>query len=127
MKRMLLAFVTASLMLVHEAWAQDRTIAGRITSPEDGTGLPGVNVLVKGTTNGTVTDTDGNYTLSVPSGSNVLVFTFIGLATQEVEIGDRSTVDVQMASDIRQLNEVVVTALNIPRDKRSIGYAVQQV
>ncbi|WP_267292838.1 SusC/RagA family TonB-linked outer membrane protein [Parachryseolinea silvisoli] len=127
MKRMLLAFVTASLMLVHEAWAQDRTIAGRITSPEDGTGLPGVNVLVKGTTNGTVTDTDGNYTLSVPSGSNVLVFTFIGLTTQEVEIGDRSTVDVQMASDIRQLSEVVVTALNIPRDKRSIGYAVQQV
>ena len=65
------------------AWAQERMVSGKVTSPEDGSTLPGVNVVLKGTTNGTVTDADGNYKLNVPSAGGTLVFSFIGLQTQE--------------------------------------------
>lgn len=116
---LLLALITSV------AWAQERTVTGKVTSVEDGSGLPGVNVLVKGTTNGTVTDVEGKYSISVSSGK--LVFSFIGYVTQEVEIGERSTVDVQLASDVTQLSEIVVTAQGIDKDKKSIGYSVQTV
>jgi len=107
-------------------WAQDVAVAGKITSSEDGSALPGVNVVVKGTTNGTVSDATGSYSISAPA-TGTLVFTFIGLTTQEVPINNRTTVDVLMAQDVQQLSEVVVTALNIPREKASLGYATQQV
>lgn len=108
------------------AWAQDRIVTGKVTSAEDGSALPGVNVIVKGTTNGTGTDVNGNYSLSVPP-SAILVFSFIGLETIEVNVGDRTMVDVSIKSDVQQLSEVVVTALGISRDKSSLGYATQQV
>ena len=80
MKRILLVCLTAVLALASsELWAQDRAVSGKVTAAEDGSGLPGVNVVVKGTTNGTVTDSDGAYTLNVPAESQFLVFTFIGL------------------------------------------------
>lgn len=88
--------------------AQERTITGKVTAQEDGSALPGVNVVVKGTTNGTVTDGDGNFKINIPSGDTFLVFSFIGLITQEVPVGVRSVMDVVMSSDITQLNEVVV-------------------
>ncbi len=91
------------------SFAQDRTVSGQITSSEDGSTLPGVNVVVKGTTQGGVTDIDGNYKITVPEDGGTLVFSFIGLETQEVEIGSRSIIDMQMASDIKQLGEVVIT------------------
>jgi TonB-dependent starch-binding outer membrane protein SusC len=78
MKRILLCLVVLFALASDLAWAQDRTITGTVTSQEDGQPLPGVNVVVKGTTNGTVTDTEGVYRLNVPQGSNTLVFTFIG-------------------------------------------------
>ncbi|MCZ8353500.1 MAG: TonB-dependent receptor [Cyclobacteriaceae bacterium] len=90
-------------------YAQERVVSGKVTSADDGSTLPGVNVVLKGTTTGTVTDTDGNYKLSVPESGGTLVFSFVGLTTIEVGIGSRSVVDVQMASDFTQLNEVVVT------------------
>ncbi len=128
MKRILLVCLTAVFAFASsELWAQERTVSGRVTSVEDGSGLPGVNVVVKGTTVGTVTDIDGKYSLTVPAGNGTLVFTFIGLTTQEIEIGDRSSIDVPMSQDAKQLNEVVVTALGISREKESIGYAVTQV
>ena len=128
MKKQLLVILGVALaFLCFEVRAQNRTVSGKLTSAEDGSGLPGVNVLVKGTTIGTVSDAEGKYTLSVPPEGSVLVFSFIGLRTQEVEIGDRSSVDVQLSQDIQQLSEVVVTALNIPREKKSLGYSVQQV
>jgi TonB-linked SusC/RagA family outer membrane protein len=108
-------------------WAQERTVSGRITSAEDGSGLPGVNVVVKGTTNGTVTDVNGNYSLPVPATSTTLVFTFIGLKSQEIEIGSRANVDVQMEQDVQQLSEVVVTALGTQAERKSLGYSVQDV
>src|SRR5690242_19999697 len=87
-------------LVAGSAWAKERTISGRIVSGEDGTALPGVNVVVKGTTNGTVTDANGNYKVGASGSNVVLVFSFIGLQTQEVTVGDRSVVDVTMASDV---------------------------
>ncbi|MBS1509147.1 MAG: SusC/RagA family TonB-linked outer membrane protein [Bacteroidetes bacterium] len=107
-------------------WAQTRVVTGRVTSAEDGSPLPGVNVLVKGTTSGSVTDAEGKYSLNV-SGGGLLLFSFIGLKTQEIEIGDRSVVDVQLGLDVSQLAEVVVTGLGIQKDKKALGYAVSTV
>lgn len=116
-----------SLALVFTLWAQERTVTGRVTSTEDGSPLPGVNVVVKGTTTGTVTDADGRYSISVPSSQAQLVFSFIGLRSQEVTVGERSVVDVSLALDVSELSEVVVTAQGIARDKRALGYAVSTV
>jgi len=115
------------LFLASNVWAQDRTISGNITSDEDGSGLPGVNVIIKGTTVGTTTDVNGSYTLDVPSDGGTLVFSFIGLASQEIEIGARSVVDVVMSSEVEELQEVVVTALGITKEKAALGYAVTSV
>ncbi len=108
-------------------YAQERTISGKITSKEDGSALPGVNILVKGSTTGTVTDGDGNYRLSVPAGNVTLVISFIGLQTQELDLAGRTTLDVQMAADVQQLSEVVVTAVGIEREKKALGYAVTDI
>lgn len=97
------------LVFVLHAWAQDRTVSGQVTDAETGEGLPGVNVLLKGTGTGVNTDLDGNYKISVPSEGGALVFTFIGMETQEVTIGSRSVVDIQMQTDVEQLSEVIVT------------------
>ena len=105
-KSLLLSF--ALLFAASMAFAQDRTITGKVTAAEDGTGVPGVNVVVKGTTTGAVTDLDGNYKLTVPADGGTLVFSFIGMETQEVAIGSRSVIDVAMNLDSEQLAEVVV-------------------
>ncbi|MEQ9439669.1 MAG: SusC/RagA family TonB-linked outer membrane protein [Cyclobacteriaceae bacterium] len=115
------------LLLSTTLWAQERTISGTVTSEEDDSTLPGVNVIVKGTTIGTVTDIDGNYRLNVPEDAATLSFTFIGLAEKEVAIGNQTVIDVVMASDTRQLTEVVVTAIGIEREKKALGYSVANV
>ncbi|MBS1979518.1 MAG: SusC/RagA family TonB-linked outer membrane protein, partial [Bacteroidetes bacterium] len=125
MRKFLLALISFGFVL--SAWAQDRIVSGKVSSTEDGSSLPGVNVVLKGTANGAVTDVDGNYKLSVPGSGGTLVFSFIGLVTQEVEIGTRTVVDVQMASDVKQLSEVVVTAQGIRSEKKALGYAVTTV
>jgi TonB-dependent starch-binding outer membrane protein SusC len=108
--------ITAVLLLVLASvvLAQERTVSGRVTD-ENGSGMPGVNVLVRGTSTGTASDVDGRYTISVPSDQSVLVFTFVGYTTAELPVGGRSTVDVQMSPDVQTLTELVVT-----------GYAVQE-
>ncbi len=127
MKRILLLSLF-SLSMVCSVLAQNvRTIEGRVTSDEDGSGIPGVNVILKGTTNGTTTDFDGNYSLSVPSDGGILVFSFIGLISQETTIGTRSTIDVAMQSDVQELQEVVVTALGISRERKALGYGVSSI
>ncbi|CAN5251282.1 SusC/RagA family TonB-linked outer membrane protein [soil metagenome] len=113
--------------LISEVRAQERTVSGRVTSVEGGEGLPGVNVIVKGTTVGTTTDIDGNYNISVPEGATTLVFSFIGLTTQEMVIGNRSVVDVRMSPDVQQLSEVIVTAVGIERERRALGYSVENI
>jgi TonB-linked SusC/RagA family outer membrane protein len=128
MKRILLVCLTAVFALVSsELWAQERTVSGRVTDPGDGSPIPGVSVVLKGTATGTVTTAEGQYTLGVPAEGGTLVFTFIGLLTQEIEIGSRNVVDVQMEQDVTQLSEVVVTALGAEVDKKSLGYAVQDL
>ncbi len=107
--------------------AQDRTVSGKVTSTEDGSSLPGVNVIVKGTTSGAVTDADGAYTLGVPESGSVLVFSFIGLKTQEVSIDGRSVVDVTLGMDVTQLSEIVVTGVGVATDKRKLGISVESV
>jgi TonB-linked SusC/RagA family outer membrane protein len=109
------------------SYAQERTVSGKVTGADDGAPLPGVNILVKGSTTGTVTDADGKYTINVPNSGGTLVFSFIGLQSQEVEVGERTTVDVQMVLDIQQLSEVVVTAIGIEREKKALGYSVATV
>lgn len=125
MKKFLL-LLFAGCFSVLLAAAQDRAVTGKVTA-DDGSPLPGVNVLLKGTTNGTVTDSEGVYTLTVPASGGTLVFSFIGFATQEVAIGSRSSVDATLASDTQQLSEVVVTAQGIARDKKALGYSVASV
>ncbi len=110
------------------AYAQTRTISGTVTSADDGSVLPGVTVQVKGTTNGTITNYNGKYsiTLNLKQGK-ILVYSFVGMATQEIPIGNSNTINVVMKSSSLSLNQVVVTALGITREKKSLGYATQEI
>ena len=114
------------LMIVQTGFAQSKTVTGRVTSSEDDSALPGVSVLVKGTTNGVSTDVDGNYSIQANQG-DVLVFSFIGMESQEQTIGAGNTIDVALQVSIQNLDEVVVTALGIEQEKRALGYSVQEV
>jgi TonB-linked SusC/RagA family outer membrane protein len=118
--------VFACLFWSAQAIAQERVVSGRVTSAEDGTSIPGVNVVVKGTTNGTTTDSDGNYKLSVPAGGGTLVFSFIGLKTEELAIGDRTVVDVGLGLDVTQLSEVVVVGYGT-QNKRDLSGSIASV
>jgi TonB-linked SusC/RagA family outer membrane protein len=100
-------------------YAQDRNVSGTVKD-ETGNPMPGVNVLIKGTTSGTATDGDGKYTLSVPSNAT-LVFTFVGYTTNEVPVGSQTVVDVQMAPDALTLSEIVVTGYGSEKKADIIG------
>ena len=89
--------------------------------------MPGVNIQVKGTTKGTLTDVSGRYTISVPNAQSILVFSFVGMAPQEIAVNGRSLIDVTMAPSATQMDEVVVTALGISREKKSLAYSVGEV
>jgi hypothetical protein len=102
------------------------TITGKVTANENNEGIPGVNVVLKGTNNGTITGTDGSYALSVPDGEGTLVFSFIGYVTEEVAIGNRSVIDVALVADIQSLNEVVVMGYGTQK-KRDVTGAVASV
>jgi len=106
-------------------FAQDRTISGTITD-DQGMPLPGVNVRIKGTSSGIQSDFDGNYSIQAQKG-DVIVFSFVGLKTAEYTVADVNTIDVIMEADQAQLDEVVVTAFGISREKKSLGYAVSEV
>ncbi|TSD64063.1 SusC/RagA family TonB-linked outer membrane protein [Inquilinus sp. KBS0705] len=107
--------------------AQTTTVTGTVTAQEDKGSLPGVSVRVKGTQAGAVTDVNGKYSINVPAGGTTLVFSFIGFANQEVPINGQSVINVALANSSQQLGEVVVTALGISRQEKSLGYAAQQI
>ena len=115
------------LFLLGISWthAQEKSISGTVTD-QDNIPLPGVNILVEGTTNGTQTDFDGNYTIKGSEGQTLL-FSFIGQKSISQLIGAGNTINVQMEEDAEALEEVVVTAFGIKKEKRSVGYAVQEV
>lgn len=127
MKKRLLKLVTLLFMAgVTSAFAQN--VTGRVTSQSDGAPLPGVSVLVKGTSTGTVTDVEGAYSIQVGDPSSaVLVISFIGYATQEIAVQNRSQISVVLKEDITELGEVVVTALGIQKESKSLGYSVTNV
>jgi len=123
-KKLLLFFV-----LVFGAYpllAQSKTVTGTVTDATDGSPLPGVNVLVQGTTTGSQTDFDGNYSIEAASG-DVLVFSFLGMKSQSITVGTSNNYDVSMEEDAEQLGEVVVTALGIRREEKTLTYAQQTV
>jgi TonB-linked SusC/RagA family outer membrane protein len=108
------------------AFAQEKTVSGKVTSSEDGSPLPGVSVLIKGSTKGVTTDGNGVYKISA-STNTTLNFSFIGFTTQSVQVGGRAIVDVQLKADAAAFNEVVVTAQGIRKNIREIGYAYSKV
>jgi TonB-dependent SusC/RagA subfamily outer membrane receptor len=117
---MLLCAWTAVAQNVHR-------VEGTVTDASNGLGIPGVNVVLKGTNLGSVTDADGRYNLQLPNGNGVLVFSFVGYSTQEVEVSSRTAISVALSQEATQINEVVVTALGIEREKQSLGYATQEL
>jgi hypothetical protein len=122
----LLAERVARLGLTLNATAgYEITVRGRVTS-EAGEGLPGVNVLLKGSTTGTTTDAGGNYSLNVPGNDDVLVFSFIGYITQEVPVNSRTTLNVRLAADTEALEEVVVVAYGTQK-RASVTGAISSV
>jgi len=103
----------------------DRTVSGTVRSEEGA--IPGVNVLLKGSSTGTITDIQGNYQIEVPDEGGILVFSFIGFAAQEIKINSRSVINVVLLPDEQQLDEVIVTAVGIAREKKALGYAVAEI
>lgn len=114
-------------LIVQTSMAQSRQISGTVIASEDNTALPGVSIAVKGTSLGTVTDLDGKFTLSIPADAQILVFSYIGFLKREVPIGVSNTMNVALNKDVQLMDEVVVTALGITREKKAVGYSVQQV
>lgn len=107
--------------------AQTVTVSGTVTAADDGMPIPGVSVTVKGTTLGMLTDADGRYSIAVPASATSITFTFVGMKSITEDISGRTTIDVVMQTDLLGLDEVVVTALGITREKKALGYAVQEV
>lgn len=117
MKRLLLTALVP-ILLCATAWGQnEKIVTGKVTSADDGSGLPGVNVVVQGTTKGSSTDADGNYSIQLASGENTLVFTFVGYQTATVDVTNRTTADVVLEADITSLEEVVVVGYGTQREK----------
>ncbi len=125
MKKILQLSIFSLLMITQlSVMAQDRTVAGKVTSADDGSTMPGVNVVLKGTTIGVVTDANGDYRISIPSSGGTLVFSFIGMTTTEVEVGSRAVVDIQLGTDVTQLSEVIVTGYGTTLKKEFSGVSV---
>lgn len=106
--------------------AQERTISGKVTSAADNSILPGVSIVVKGTSKGTTTDGNGEFKVAVPNNAT-LIFSYIGYLRQEVKVGSSNVINILLDNDENILNEVVVTALGVKQEKRALGYAVQEV
>ena len=103
------------------------TVSGQIKDAQTQQPIPGVNVILKASTTGTTTDANGNYKITVQKSEDVLIFSFIGYTSKEEIVGTRTEINITLADDQQLLNEVVVTALGIKREERSLGYAVQKV
>lgn len=123
-----------SLLFAGGLFAQ--TISGKITAKEDGSAIPGANVLVKGTNTGTITDVEGKFKVTLNQeliqkfGSReqvTFVISYVGYLSQEIVIGNQTEIAIILTQDLKQLQEIVVTALGISKDKKSLGYSVQEV
>ena len=129
MKRQLLPAFFALLLgicLPFTSTAQSLNLSGKVTA-QSGDPLPGVNVLLKGTSSGTTTNGQGEYVLTTSSGGSTVIFSAIGFISQEKPVGNQSVIDVVLLEDTKILNEVVVTALGIKREEKSLGFAAQTI
>ena len=126
MKKLLLSSWLLTLFFALPLLAQDVTISGRVTSSDDGSGLPGVSVQLKGSSRGTTTDANGNYKFNAPSGARV-VFSYIGFTPQEIAVGNRTTLNVVMQASASELSEVVVTGYGNAARRQDITGAVAAV
>ena len=126
MKKILLTLFVFLVAASIQLFAQEKVVTGKVTSYMDGSPIPGVSVVIKGTTKGTITDVNGAFKLSVPEDATI-VFSFIGMTKEEFDVKDKTTFDVAMTEDIAKLSEVVVTAFGISREKKSLGYSVQDL
>lgn len=122
-----LLFSVFLFMVIQGQVVAQLTVSGTVTSAEDNMGIPGASVVVKGTQIGTATDMDGKYTLKVPEGYNTLVFSFVGLKTQEVAINGQTNIDVVLSPDIFKLEEVVVSGVASATPKRKLSVSVAKV
>lgn len=122
-----LALFALFVFLGVQLFAQTNVITGTVTSKDDGTPIPGAAVLVAGTTVGTVTDADGKFSLAIPSDAKTLEIKFVGMKTIQIELTGQSTVNAAMETDALNLEEVVVSGLGISRQKKALGYSVQDV
>lgn len=127
MRKILLSALLVSPVLMQQAAAQNRSITGRVTDSANGQGLPGVTVLVKGTTVGASTNTDGSYSLSVPASATTLTFSFIGYGSVDRAIKDASTINVSLGASARNLDEVVVTGLATTVKRSNLANAISTV
>lgn len=123
----LLSSLFVLLLFVSSVIAQERIVRGTVKGKDDGLPLPGVSVRVKGTTTGTQTGPNGQFSVKVNGNSSVLVFTYVGYSSQEIPAGSRTEINVVLGSDQNQLSEVVVTALGIERQKKELGYAATTI
>jgi TonB-linked SusC/RagA family outer membrane protein len=114
------------LLLSVPSYAQQE-VKGKVTAKEDGNPLPGVSIVIQGTTTGAVTDLDGNYSIAVPGPQSVLVYSFIGFSAKNITVGNSSTIDVVLETEASELDEFIVTAFGISQDKKSLGYAAQSI
>jgi len=125
MKKYLPALVLA-LVFASPGVAQELAVSGKVTAA-GGEAIPGVSVFVKGTQNGAITDADGLYTIQVNGINATLVFSFIGYSEQEIQVGGRTRIDIELQPSLKALDEVVVTALGIKREEKSLGFSVGRV
>ena len=125
----LFSLVTVLLSFVSNlnAQASNLTVTGTVLAASDGSGLPGVSIIIKDTSIGAVTDIDGGYSLSVENANAILVFSYIGYTTSEIALNGRTTIDVEMVESAELLEDVVITALGISRQEKSLGYSVGRV
>ena len=126
-KILLLTVLTIGFFCSWQSAFAQKTITGKVADEKDGTTIPGVTVVVKGTTIGTTTDMNGAFTLAAPANSATLVFSFVGFNSKEVAIGNQSSISVKISSAEAKLGEVVVTALGISKKDKALGYATTTV
>ena len=124
--RLLISLILLVVLMTGMAFAQQKTITGKVTDV-NGSSIPGVSVILKGTTTGTTTNNDGKYSLTSSADAKILIFSFVGMRTQEVSIGNKTVIDVVLTDEITGVEEVVVTALGIKKSNKSLGYSTANV
>ncbi len=121
---LILLLITATVV---SSYAQQIVVKGTVIAKEDGLGIPGVNIYATKSKVGTITDFNGNYTLKLPSKNDTIKFSFIGYASQTKPVGGSATINITLEQSAVMMSEIVVTALGIKRDKKSLGYSIQKV